>query len=146
MIYRAYFPEGILYRQDEGPKVLACRIEQAVKAAPPVMLPPRDAPYMLTSGTFGGKSHQYSMFVQIDGRGILAVTTIDLQRITREGHPSYLSDPDTESVKLLVLPDTRPFFMIALTGMNPGELQIVEMLYYYPRIPTVDPDFPFSLS
>ena len=145
MIYRAHFPESIPYSQGEGRKSLARKLAQACRTVRPVMLPPRDEPHALTSGVRGNEYHLHSMFTWPDGRGVFAITRKYFPPHPHGEHPLYLPDPDRERVKLIVLPDQESFVMIALAGTS-GTLYIAEVLYWYPEIPRIHPQFPFSLS
>ena len=137
---------GVPYSGDlEDREMLGATLGAFVERQTPTLLLP--GRYRLTSGFSGESFYLHHVEVCPDGRGIFMVLSIRFSAEPDEKTSLFLPVKTTE-FKRVVLPDQRPFMMVAIRDRDdPGTVYIMDLVYYFPEeeAATVS-EFLFSLN
>lgn len=134
MIYLWHSDKGVpFYRDSEGAEELGQRLVLAITEKAPELLLPRER-RPLTSGFVNERFFEHVVHVSEDGeQAIFTVLSIRFNAVLLGGNLVFLPETDVNDFMRVILPDQRPYMMVAFPGEEPGMVRIVDLVYYYPE-------------
>jgi len=144
VIYRMQIIEGIPFDPErENREMLGLKLQRARQTHKPIMLAPRQEPYVVTPEFSHETVFLHFVTPDMNGSGLFKRVEIPVQEIEKGGHLLYVPG-EAYRTKNIVLPDERPWMLIE--DKTTSLIRIVDVIYYYPGVPVVDPAFPFSVN
>jgi len=132
MIYLWHSDEGIpFHKGQESQAELGEKLGIAIAEKGPQLLRPKERRF-LTSGFAEGRFFQHTVQVSKSGdRAFFTILSIRFEAAFLGGQFVFVPEKDTDNFMRVILPDQRPYMMVALPGEEPNMVRIVDLVYHY---------------